>query len=60
MNIKLESVIIPQHENTEVLFIYDRVSRVEQDKMDELSVSGGAYSFSLWRQRNESETKGGR
>lgn len=45
LNIKLDAVIIPHHENTEVYFIYDRVSRAEQGKIDELSLSAGANSF---------------
>lgn len=55
---ELEAVIFPQHENTEVYLIYDRISRAEQGKIDELSLSAGANSFSLRRRRNVSESKG--
>lgn len=58
LNFKLDAVIIPLSENTDVYFIYDRVSRAERDKIDELGLSAGANSLSLRRLRNGSESKG--
>lgn len=58
LNIKLDAVIIPHHENAEVYFIHDRVSRAEQGKIDESSLSAGGNSFSLRRRRNGLESKG--
>lgn len=56
--VKLDAVIIPHHENTGVYFIYECVSRAEQSKIDDLSLSAGANSFSLRRWRSGSESQG--